>query len=643
MSAFALKTAVLNRFRAAKAFRATYQFAGSSIDTWFDRTYRMYNGIHDPEQIVKERQRSGINLCEQAYYPFCRLKVDAARVYIDGTYSHAVEAPFVFEPTRNPQLNDAQRGEISVDIARLVSKQLAETGLDYKDIWSQASKSVKDPQVDIWLKAQVDKMSSTYNDKAKELAGEACSFRAGYIADQLDFGGWLDAWPIITHNLMAEPYTALCARESKAFTTNKWVGSKSKRVVKTAPSFRALDPRNLYLSPDSISAQDGNGVTELTLRTIADLLAMYKSDDETVCRDGLLAAINKLANVKTEVNWLGMTQAVTDQQTHSLVHQGFFSGKELALVGHTGYDDADYLNVTLEVCHGELIRLEILPYENNYRHYYTAQHTKTSSSYAGESILTKLFHVQNQLNIATLMRDRNFYMSSGPSLITHSGYFNRPQDLNIMPYSRNMAAIDRSTAGGRGIEQIEVAAHYSQQDQHIEWLKRQGDEMSGVVSGLSGLARSGITRTTLGGAVLDQTAGERMMNAAVLNLDRGMIEPMAIHLDADNMQWDEIPKHYMRGDIIVRGRGINGLREIELRGRLLTEALPLAMQANQAGKLPDETLDGALKSYFDSKGVNTSAMPSQASKREIQTAGLNPAQTSDGRTYNPAQSMTGVT
>jgi hypothetical protein len=643
MSTHAIKNAVITRFNHARQFRSQHQIAGASIDTWFERTYRMYNNIHHPEEVAAELKRSGIDLRTAAYYPFGRLKVDAARVFVDGIYSHAVEAPFVLEPTRNPQLNKQQKGDVAIEVARLLSREIASGGVDYADVWNQSTKQPKTKTIERWLKEQADKMAGTYNDKAKEIAVEACEFRQGFMADQLDFGGWLDAWGIITHNLMAEPYTALCARESKSFITQKWQGSKVGRVVKTAPSFRAIDPRNLYLAPDSTSAQDGSGVTELTTRSRADLIAMLKLSDESVCKDSVLKAIVKLADADS-INWLNLRLASTigTLETHSLVHQGLFSGKELTAAGQTGLDSKEFYNATVEICHDELIRLEILPYEHNMRTYYTAQHTKSSSCYAGESILTKLYHVQNQINIATLVRDRNFYMSSGASYIIHAGYFNRPQDLNTMPYARNMAATDRSTTNGRGIEQVNTEAQYGSQDQHIEWLKRQGDEMCGVVSGLSGMARGGVTRTTLGGAVLDQTAGERMMNAAVLNLDRGMIEPMIKHLDADNMQWDEIPKHYMRGDVIVRGRGINGLREIELKGRLLTEALPLAMQGNQAGKVPDELLDGALKGYFDSKGINTSSMPSRASRREINAAGLNPKQTNDGRTYNQQQPMTGV-
>jgi hypothetical protein len=638
-----IKNAVMSRFNSAKQHRASHCFAGSSIDTWFERTHRMYNGIHHPEQVVIEKQRSGIDLTVQPYYPFGRLKVDAARVYVDGTYSHAIEAPFTLEPTRNPQLNDKQKGEVALDIARLASSELAKVAGDFSDIWSQREKKLKDKRYEDWFKAQGDKFSATYTDKSRELAMEACDFRGGFIADQLDFGGWLEAWPIFIHNLMAEPYTAICARESKAIAATEWRGATVKRVLKTAPTFRAIDPRNLYLAPDSTTAQNGEGVTELTKRTRSDLIAILKSGDETVCKQGIFAAITKVNADADNNNWLGFKQLLGSFETHSLIHQGLFSGKELSEAGLTGYKEKDYYNATVEICQNEVIRIEVLPYEHNNRNYYTAQHSKSGSSYAGESILTKLYDIQNQINTATFLRDRNLYMSSGPTIIIHAPYFNRPQDMVMGPFTRNMGAVDRSNTPNRGIEQIDVAAQYQAHDAHIEWLKRQGDEICGVVSGLSGMARGGISRTTLGGAVLDQTAGERMMNAAVLNLDRTLIEPLIEHQDQDNLQWEDIPKQYRRGDVRVRGRGINGLREVELKGRLITEALPLAMQANQAGKVPDEMLDGALKGYFDSKGVNTSAMQGRASRKEFDAVGLNPRQTNDGRTYNPQQPMTGVT
>lgn len=639
MDAAQISGMVTTRFAAARAWRQQYFFGGASLEDWFFRTYNMYNGIHHPVEVQREKRRSGLDITQLGYFPFGRLKVDAARVYVDGTYSHAISAPFTLEPRKNPELSASQNAQVTSDVARLLSEMLGAGGLDYADIWSPTNKTPKSPAVEKWLKNAKENAVVTYGEKARLVAQEACTYRADYIADQLNQGAWRDAWNIITHNLMAEPYTAMCARELKTISTRQWTGNSVKTVQKTVPSFRAIDPRHLYLASDCTNAQDGQGVTELTIRSRSDLLGMI--GQEGIDQDGLQRALIKLATTQTEAtNWLKLTDVLAGQETHSVIHQGLFSGRELANCGKTGYREDEYYNVSVEVCQNELLRFDVLPIENNTRNYYTAQHSKTNAGFAGESILTKLHDIQNQLNIAVILRDRNYAMSSGPTLFLDASKLDRPQDTRMMPYAMNLLAVDARTGGANPIQQIEVAAHYSQMDAHIESLKRQGDEISGVVSGLSGLGRSGIARTTLGGAVLDQTNGERMVNACVLNLDRQMIEPMIEALDADNILSKAIPKQYVRGDVIVIGRGINGLKEAELRGRLVTEALPLAMQANQAGKIPDETLDGALKTYFDSKGIDTSAIQSVASKREISQ--LNPKQTSDGRTYNPQQSMTGV-
>jgi hypothetical protein len=54
-------------------------------------------------------------------------------------------------------------------------------------------------------------------------------------------------------------------------------------------------------------------------------------------------------------------------------------------------------------------------------------------------------------------------------------------------------------------------------------------------------------------------------------------------------------------------------------------------------------LSDSLRSYYNGKGVETSSWQSSQSQNEFASAGLNAPQTNDGRTYNPQQSMVGVT
>lgn len=632
--------AVLERFRAAKHWRETHCFAGASIQTWLDRSYRMYNEQHHPEVVADAMRKLNVNLNGCGYYPYTRLKIDAARIYVDGTYQHAIDAPFTLEPTKNPALNEDQKGEVALLVLRLMGAQLKAVAGDWEDVWNSSAKNVKTEAAKKWLKNQAQKMAITHNAASVSLAQEACDFRKDMITDQFEIGGWVSAWGLMTHHLMADPYTVIAAREYRSIPVMEWKGKRPARTMKTVPTFRPIDPRNVFVGADSTNAQDGIGVTELTIRTRSDLISLLQTDDESIDKQAVREALMSIKVDGAENDWLGISSQLNTLESHSLIHQGLFSGKELAKAGITKYEDDEYYNCTAEICHNKLIRFEVLDYNANARNYYSAQHSRTNTTYAGECISSKLYTVQNQLNLAMALRDRNFAMASGPMMTLNAGYFDRPQDVSIMPYARNFANPDRAGQASRGVEQYQIDPQYITMDNHIENLKRQGDEISGVVSGLQGMARSGLSRTTLGGAVLDQTAGERMMTAAILNLDRTIIEPMVEHLDADNMLSSDTPTEYKRGDIRIIGKGISGLREIEMRGRLVAEGLPVAMQLAQSGVVPAEALQDASKQYLQGKGFDTSSMPTRAARRELNNT--LPRQTNDGRTYNPEPSTAGV-
>jgi hypothetical protein len=637
---------VVSRFNNDRLWRSQLTFGGASLNTWFERTYRMYNGIHDPEEVSREKARSGVDISTNGYFSLARLKVDAASAHILSKYQHAMEAPFVLQPSNNPELNKDQESEIRSGVAQKLIEQLNAGGLNESDIWDSQSKKVTDPAVKQWLNSKVEEMRVTVREGAINLSKEACSYHHGFIADQLDNGGWNNAGAVLIHNLCAEPYTALCARENRSQVLPKWKGNKVVMESSVIPTFRALNPRNLYLASDAISAQTGAGVTELTLRSRADLISLYKTDDDSIIKENILDCISRMTSRNTDAllnqDWLGTGHA-NQIMLQSLVHQGLFSGDELSRGGIKGYGATDYINATVEVFLGRVIRFSVLPYENNQRNYYTAQHVRSSNSYAGESILTKLYHIQNEVNMAMYLRKRNMYHASGPSLLIHGNAFNRPESFRLTPFSHSFSNPSNLNGNGRAVDQINVTPIFRQIDEQLKALMVQADEIAGIPSLFSGLSRGGLSRNTLGGAVLEQTNGERVIDMSIINLDTTLIEPMIEHLHYENLTTEkDIPKEYKRGDIKVQGRGIYGLKEVELKQRLLTQSLPMLMQTTQAGVTPTSTLEGALKDYYSGSGIDTSAIASQGSQREFASAGLNPPQTSDQRTYNPQQSMTGV-
>lgn len=634
-----------SRFTTARMYRSQLTFGGATLADWFARTHRMYNGIHEPSEIQKELKRSGTNLCEVGYYPIGRIKVDSASSYLSGKYQHAISAPFVLQPSSDPKLSADQKAMVSDGVGQALLAQMQAAELIEEDVFDPVTKKFRDKSVEMWVKEQTDKMRVTVRERAIEQSKNAAAFHKGFMSDQLTVGGWSTCASVMMRNLVAEPYTAVAARESMAVRMTEWKGNKPVSVLKTVPTFRAIDPRNLYLAPDSTSAQDGSGVSELRRYTRDTLVMMYRTDDEAIVKDNVLACLMDMRSEQNSMDWLGLGKElgpIEPNSAYGIIHQGMFSYEELTDAGVTGIRKGEFYNATAEVFLNKVIRFEMLPLENNARNYYTAQHMRNNGTYAGESVLTKLYDIQREVNITLFLRQRNAYYASGKSAVINGASLAKPGDFSLMPFSRNFANPLNQQGQTWIAQQVGTDPVFQLYNNHLREMMIEADEIAGVPSLFQGTSRGGVGRTTLGGAVLEQTNGERMMDNSVINLDTTLIEPMIEHLHVDNLLYEDIPDEYRTGDIEVQGKGIFGLKEIELKQRLLQESLPMLMQTTQAGITPPEMLNDSLREYYNAKGVNTSTWGSTQSQGEMAGAGLNPPQTNDGRTYNPQQSMTGV-
>lgn len=606
----------------------------------------MYNRIHEPSEVQRELKRSGTNLCTVGYYPIGKIKVDSAVTYLSGKYQHAISAPFVLDPSKDPKLNDAQKGMIQEGIGQQLLAQLQAAGLTEEDAFDPITKKFRDKSVEIWVKEQADTMRITVRERAIELAKKAADYHHGHMEDQMIVGGWSACAAVVMRNLVAEPYTAVAAREVRAIRIQEWAKNKPVSIMKAVPTFRAIDPRNLFLAPDSTTAQDGSGVSELRRYTRESLLSMQMTEgDDAIIKENVLLCLVDMTKQDRSFDWLGIGDEagpIEPNNIYGIIHQGMFSYDELSECGVTGIRKGEFYNASVEVFLNRVIRFEMLPIENNARFYYTAQHMRDNGTYCGESVLTKLYDIQNEVNLTLFLRQRNAYYSSGKSTVVNGASLEKPGAFSLMPFSRNFANPINQQGQSWIAQQIGTDPIFGQYNNHMRELMVEADEIAGVPSLFQGTSRGGIGRTTLGGAVLEQTNGERMMDNSIINLDTTLIEPMVEHLHMDNMLHEDTPKEYRTGDIVVQGKGIFGLKEIELKQRLLQESMPMLMETTQAGITPPEMLESSLRTYYKGKGVETSGWQSSQSQNEFASAGLNAPQTNDGRTYNPQQSMIGV-
>ncbi|MDP9908261.1 hypothetical protein J2W27_000354 [Variovorax boronicumulans] len=358
------------------------------------------------------------------------------------------------------------------------------------------------------------------------------------------------------------------------------------------------------------------------------------------------------AHEAQSLDWLGFGELTGDiiskdspwssnpgHKIRCVVHQGLVSGDELAEYGHPGHGDAsDFHEVTLEVCGNTTIRVQL---RDGLRTYFSACYKQYGDSYAGPSVAMMLHDRQLECNRLLFSKNRNAWHASGPNIIMNGHYFQHPEDVRMEPFSVAWANPKNTTGQNWGVQQVNVQSLFGQLHEEIRRTMVLADEESGIPSLFSGMSRGGVSRTTLGGAVLEQTNGERGMNDAMINLDKGIIEPLVQAQHFQNLK-RETKRKFIRGDIEIEGRGISALREKELQQRLMAQAMPLLMQTSQAGVTPTPMLQAALKEYFDNTGIDTSAMPGQQAQQEINSFGLNPAQSQDGRSFTPQPNTLGV-
>jgi hypothetical protein len=644
-----LANLVIDRMNAARLWREGFAiFEGESADWWFEACHKDYHKIYS----------DGLKLLHPEIYGFfglTNLKIDAATAHLTTKYAHALDAPFVFEVSENPELNEKDSDWVNEQLNNRLAVQMRETGTTLSD--AGTSRSVLDssrifkPAVKKFLEEQRKVLVANRRELSTATAKEAALYNQNYVKDQLMLpsSGWNTAPTQFFKNLLLHPYSVMVGNEYHHVTDTVWKGSKIEFVQKTIPTWRTPDPWDIYISSDSATAQDGQGVTEILRRSRAEIEALkgleeshgYKADqidkiltEDLGCGNTGLTAPSKIQSKRI---------ALVDKDSFTcLVHQGVLSAKELADHGVTGYGSSasEFYNAAIEVIGNRTIRLQIVKTPDNRRNYFSSAFS-VGNSYAGQSVAMKLHERQTEINILMFAKGENQWHSSGPNLFPNMQYFEDAANFQLKPWSTNyQRPTENGQPQGKPLDTYQPAALFRTMTAEVRELMILADEECGVPSMFSGLSRGGVSNNTLGGAVLQQTNGEAAMEAATFRLDKTVIEPMFTQLHYGNLLDDSIPKEYKRGDLQVVGRGIYGKKKAELQRREMLQLRPMLDADAQSGIVPTAMLKNAVKQMYAGSGFDASAMQGGAAANELSS--LADLRKPDARTYTPEQQTLGA-
>jgi hypothetical protein len=643
---------VTSRLYRARLWREQYPiFEGASCDRWFEDCHKDYHKIYSDGLKQQHPDIYG-------FFGLTNLKIDAATAHLTTKYAHALDAPFVFEVSENPELNERDELEVTRQL-----DQLLYTGMSDRQLFMEpagASRSVLDsnrifkPAVKLWMEERRKELVANRRELTTAKARESAVYNQNYIKDQLMLpaSGWNTAPVQFFKNLLLHPYSVMVGNEYRTVTDTVWAGKGIKFVQKTIPTWRTPDPLDIYIASDATTAQDGEGVTELLKRSRFELLSLREMEESHGYK---ASAIDELLKDHSQgsgdTNWMERSAiqskriALTDNDTFvCMVHQGLVSAKELSEHGVTGYGSKadEFYNATIEVCGNRTIRLELVKTADNRRNYFSSSFSG-SNSYAGQSVAMKLHERQTEINILMFAKAENQWNSSGPNIFPNVQFFDDVTEFQLKPWSTtNQSPRMDGQAIGKPLETYQPTAMFRQHMQEVRELMIMADEECGIPSMISGTSRGGVSNTTLGGAVLQQTNGEAGMEAATYRLDKSVFEPMFTQLHYSNLmdKSGTIPAEYKRGDLQVVGRGIYGKKRQELQRREMLQMRPMLDADAQIGIIPSAMHKTAIKQMYAGGGFDVSGMQGGAASSELHSLSNLPKK--DARTYTPEQQTLGA-
>lgn len=430
------------------------------------------------------------------------------------------------------------------------------------------------------------------------------------------------------------------AYENEAVLDYQW--QKNKFVKKTVirPTFRRVDPRNAFFSPDATNAQDGSFFIELTKRSKAQL-ASFVGKEELGYNDDVLKDVIE----NGDTHWLGLEAddkgvldyLLADDEIHTLRCQMLLQGQTLIDYGVTLKESEalDYFNADIEVCDGRVIRCQIVAHPQGERTYFSASYKRIAGEPYGISVGMMIYDRQQSINRTQYSMLLNAMYAAGPMLEIDVDKFSDPSQITFEPFTRVNSNPTREN-NGRGITQHSINMTFPQLFQFMTNEIRLADDECGLPSFLNGNPGLQGAGQTLGGLAMMQDNAVLGLEDCAFQIDEFFIRPAITLIYTHNLLGED---DSVKADAEIIPTGLLGLKTELNKAKELAGLVPQASQLAQQGLVPQQMIADMVRDYFNSLGIDTHRyMPTNGVQYELnnvemasQTSGL------DGRSLRVMQ------
>jgi hypothetical protein len=599
---------VHDAFVRAKRHKETVPWRnGASVHETMLRCLRMRHNEYDPELA---RALEGIDI----YMPLASMKMRAAQAWIRDTLANAEDKPWTVEPTPLPELSDA--GRLAVRQALWFEVQRSGVALQF----------LPPHQV----QARLQQLEDVAADLALETAREACARMEKHIADQLEEGGWREAFDAAIEDLTVFPAAVLKAPIVRRVSAPSWDGQRLRIVSRTQVKVERVSPFDLYPAPDATNPQDGSYLCErmpMTGKALSDCIGLPNFSERAI-RTALTLYPNgyvcgdAVASERSQLEGQGAAR-VSPPGHPGIAHDGTFEvvdfwgrvpGAALlewcrleglapsVVFGDRSVDPDGYYEANVWLLGDLVLRSLLNPIPTGQRPYQVASFSRLPGSFWGEGLGQILRDVQRQVNSAARRLVQNMAYASGPIAEINLDLLDESEDAPnlVRPYR---VFYTQGAGKGRAINMEKIPSVAAELNAVLQAYWRLADEVSGVPAyAYGGTAPATGAAATMGGLSLLYSSALRGIKQAIGNLDKHLIEPTIRAYYLLNMLLN--PDERLKADANVVARGAKGIMAREMRQARTVETLQAITPFAQGGVLPREGVVNLLRDWVSLQGFN---------------------------------------
>lgn len=602
---------VMTRYRRARDYRQSYiVHQGKSFETLLSRARSQFMREYTADDAAAMEEAFGV--CPTRYYGVVQQKVNATVAWNSDLIINNLDAMFTVNPSPEPQLDKASVERIREQVRRDLVNRMIENGIADPSLLLTASGQVSS-RIESYIKDQISDLKRIEQARIVSVAAEAAQRAQRRMRDLTIEGNFRQAYMSYTFDRVLTGSGVVCFPDWQQRAVLEHSGKKAKMVWKTVPWFRHVSTEDFYPICDAIDYQTNTGNTELTFVTKAELINMSRKDEyyedeiRDIIEDFAYRSRNwiEAANFESRDEWWEL-----DATIPLLIHEGFFSGDELAEHGITGYDSLDYVSARVEVCGSRTIRCTVKRMPGGAdRSYFGAPMNKIGDNLLDNiGLAAMLWDSEQRVNRMMHLFEHNIDWATRPPLIKNRHTFDNPGDADRILPGHQYNVEDRWATSGSLPEPLRtmntVTAQYHLIMTQVGAILRQADEDCGIPAFAYGAQDFG--RSSLGEYSQRMSNALRTIKQAALYEDIYFIEPAFRGLFHHEMQTDEDIAEGQDVGLVIRG--MTGLLKEDQQNQNAQQMLPFIMQLGQQDLVPEQAVQYAVRQLLEQAGFPVDAL-----------------------------------